>query len=85
MDEHDPKAGQVWRHVNDAVSRYHILIRATNKDPDGPTDGIVVYHPEGRTEHYVRTVEHFRARFVYVQATVSSRDERGAGGTVDFE
>jgi hypothetical protein len=66
MGSHSPEMDEVWRHERSG-HRYVVLARATNKDPDGPTDGVVIYHPWGKNDCYVRSVANFLARFRYEQ------------------
>lgn len=67
----EPQRGDLWRHAGNG-QEYLVLGRATNKDPDGPQGGLVVYRRLDDVDLSVRTVENFRERFVFVRTGESS-------------
>ena len=77
---HEPERGDIWEHIASG-GVYGIVGRATNKEPDGPIDGLVVYRAIGQGGYYVRTLEGFLARFRRCRTMREvARDLKAEGG-----
>lgn len=64
MAADNPQRGEIWMH-HASTGEYVVIGRATNKDPDGDIDGLVVYRALGHGAYYVRRIANFVARFTY--------------------